>query len=65
MGNDPQDSVVDASCRVHDMPNVFVIDASVHVTNGGLQPRPHHLANAFRASAGYLVEAWKGGGLRG
>jgi choline dehydrogenase-like flavoprotein len=55
--------VVDASCRVHDVPNVFVIDASVHVTNGGFNPVLTIFANAFRASD-LLVQAWKGGGLK-
>jgi len=64
MGNDPKTSVVDAACRIHDVPNVFVIDASVHVTNGGFNPVLTIYANAFRASF-LLVRAWKGGGLRG
>ena len=64
MGNDPQASVVDRECRVHDTPNVFVIDASVHVTNGGFNPALTIMANAFRASEG-IARAWKGGGLRG
>jgi choline dehydrogenase-like flavoprotein len=64
MGNDPKTSVVDAACRVHDVPNVFVIDASVHVTNGGFNPVLTIYANAFRA-AELLARAWKGGGLRG
>jgi choline dehydrogenase-like flavoprotein len=64
MGNDPTTSVVDASSRIHDVPNVFVIDASVHVTNGGFNPVLTIFANAFRASD-LLVRAWKGGGLRG
>jgi choline dehydrogenase-like flavoprotein len=64
MGNDPKTSVVDASCRIHDVPNVFVIDASVHVTNGGFNPVLTIFANAFRASD-LLVKAWKGGGLKG
>jgi choline dehydrogenase-like flavoprotein len=64
MGNDPKTSVVDRDCRVHGVPNVFVIDASVHVTNGGFNPVLTIMANAFRASEG-IVRAWKGGGLRG
>jgi choline dehydrogenase-like flavoprotein len=64
MGSDPRTSVVDPSCRVHDVPNVFVIDASVHVTNGGFNPVLTIYANAFRASD-LLLRAWKGGGLRG
>ena len=38
MGNDPKTSVVDRYCRVHDVDNLFVIDGSVHVTNGGFNP---------------------------
>jgi choline dehydrogenase-like flavoprotein len=64
MGQDPKTSVVDPSGRVHDVPNVFVIDASVHVTNGGFNPVLTIYANAFR-TAELLVKAWKGGGLRG
>jgi len=59
MGNDPQTSVVDASCRIHDVDNVYVIDASVHPTNGGFNPGLTILANAYRAS-GALLQAWKG-----
>jgi choline dehydrogenase-like flavoprotein len=64
MGNDPRTSVVDRDCRVHDMANVFVVDASVHVTNGGFNPVLTIMANAFRASEA-IVKAWTGGGLRG
>ena len=64
MGSDPKTSVVDACCRVHDVPNLFVVDASVHVTNGGFNPALTIYANAFRASA-LLVRAWRGGGLKG
>jgi choline dehydrogenase-like flavoprotein len=64
MGGDPRTSVVDASCRIHDVPNVFVADASVHVTNGGFNPVLTIYAGAFRASE-LLARAWKGGGLKG
>jgi len=37
-GNDPQASVVNRNCQIHDVDNVFVIDSSVHVTNGGFNP---------------------------
>jgi choline dehydrogenase-like flavoprotein len=46
------------------VPNVFVIDASVHVTNGGFNPVLTIYAIAYRASE-LLVKAWKGGGLKG
>ena len=64
MGNDPQTSVVDPYCRIHDLPNAFVIDGSVHVTNGGFNPVLTIMAIAYRASE-HLVKAYKGGGLRG
>jgi choline dehydrogenase-like flavoprotein len=38
MGNDPKTSVVDKYCRIHDMDNVYVVDGSVHVNNGGFNP---------------------------
>jgi len=60
MGNDPRSSVVDKSCRVHDVDNVFVIDSSVHVNNGGFNPGLTIMAIAFYASEA-LVRGWKGG----
>jgi choline dehydrogenase-like flavoprotein len=63
MGNDSKTSVVDAGCRIHDVDNVYVIDASVHVTNGGFNPGLTILANAYRASNN-LLKAWKGTRVR-
>jgi choline dehydrogenase-like flavoprotein len=63
MGNDPKTSVVDEDCRLHDVDNVYVIDASVHVTNGGFNPALTIFANAYR-SAHHLLEAWKGSKVR-
>jgi len=63
MGDDPKTSVVDRNCRLHDVDNVYVIDASVHVTNGGFNPALTILANAYRASDG-LVKAWKASKVR-
>jgi choline dehydrogenase-like flavoprotein len=63
MGADPHTSVVDRDCRIHDIDNVYVIDASVHVTNGGFNPALTILANAYRASAN-LLQAWKGTRVR-
>ncbi|MCX6627364.1 MAG: GMC family oxidoreductase [Candidatus Solibacter sp.] len=59
MGTDPKTSVVDRDCRIHDMDNVYVIDASVHVTNGGFNPVLTILAKAYRASE-RLLQGWKG-----
>lgn len=35
MGNDSRTSVVDAHCRSHDHPNLYITDASVFPTSGG------------------------------
>ena len=64
MGNDPKSSVVNRYCQVHDADNVFVIDGSVHVTNGGFNPVLTIMANAYHASD-YIVKAWKGARFRG
>ncbi len=58
MGNDPKTSVVDAHCKVHGVDNLFVADASVHVTNGGFNPVLTIMANAYRVSD-FIVKNWK------
>jgi len=63
MGNDPKTSVVNQYCQVHDVDNVFVVDGSVHVTNGGFNPALTIMANAYRASD-YIVKAWKASRFR-
>jgi choline dehydrogenase-like flavoprotein len=63
MGNDAKTSVVDRYCRVHDVNNLFVIDASMHVTNGGFNPVLTIMAIAYYA-ADHIRTAWKGGGFR-
>jgi choline dehydrogenase-like flavoprotein len=62
MGNDPQSSVVNRNCQLHDVDNVFVIDSSVHVTNGGFNPALTIMAIAYFASDA-LVHNWKGTGF--
>ena len=60
MGNDPKTSVVNQYCQVHDIDNLFVVDGSVHVTNGGFNPVLTIMAIAYHASD-YIVKTWKGG----
>lgn len=60
MGYDPQSSVVDKGCRSHDVRNLFVIDASVFVTSGGLNPALTIQANAFRVCDYLISEARRG-----
>jgi choline dehydrogenase-like flavoprotein len=63
MGNDPRGSVVNRNCQIHDVDNVFVIDSSVHVNNGGFNPALTIMAIAYFASDA-LVRNWKGTGFR-
>jgi choline dehydrogenase-like flavoprotein len=62
MGDDPRVSVVDKYCRVHDHDNLYVIDGSVHVTNGGFNPVLTIMATAYYA-AERIVKGWKGRGV--
>ncbi len=64
MGNDPKGSVVNRNCQIHDVDNVFVIDSSVHVTNGGFNPALTIMAVAYFA-ADAIKKTWKGTGFRG
>ena len=57
MGTDPATSVTDPYGRVWDHPNLRVIDGSLHVTNGGVNPVLTIFANAFR-----IMHAWVGSG---
>jgi len=38
MGRDPERSVVNEWCRSHDVKNLFIVDGSVFVTSGGVNP---------------------------
>jgi choline dehydrogenase-like flavoprotein len=59
MGDDPKTSVVDRYCRVHDLDNLYIVDGSVHVTNGGFNPVLTIMAIAYYASDN-LVKTWRG-----
>lgn len=54
MGTDPERSVVDAHGRAHDVKNLFVIDGSVFVTSGGVNP-----TNTIQAWALYVADYMK------
>lgn len=57
MGTDPRTSVTDAYGRVWGHDNLRVIDGSLHVTNGGVNPVLTIFANAFR-----IMHDWVGSG---
>jgi choline dehydrogenase-like flavoprotein len=51
MGDDPDTSVTDKWGRVHGHDNLYVMDASLHVTNGGFNPVLTVMAMSFRCSS--------------
>jgi len=54
MGDDPARSVVDANGQAHDVDNLFIVDGSVFVTGGAVNPTPTIQAVALR-TADYIV----------
>ena len=54
MGTDPARSVVDPHGRSHDVKNLFVIDGSVFVTSGGVNP-----TNTIQAISLYVADYMK------
>jgi choline dehydrogenase-like flavoprotein len=63
MGDDPKQSVVDRFCRVHDTPNVFVVDSSFFPTGFGLNPMVTVMANALRVGTWIVEQSESGDGL--
>lgn len=57
MGSDPATSVTDRYGRVWGHPNLRVVDGSLNVTNGGVNPVLTIFANAFR-----IMHEWVGSG---
>ncbi len=63
MGDDPTTSVVDRWGMSHDIPNLGIIDGSVFVTAGGVNPTPTITALALRAVE-HLLESRGAAGSR-
>lgn len=55
MGNDPAASVVNSFGQTHDIPNLFICDASTFVTSGGGNPTNTVMALAYR-TAEHIIE---------
>lgn len=55
MGDDPDRSVVNSYGQTHDIPNLFICDASIFVTSGAGNPTNTVMALAAR-TADYLIE---------
>ena len=50
MGNDPTNSVVNASNQAHDVENLFIVDGSSFTTCAGVNPTSTIMALALRAA---------------
>jgi choline dehydrogenase-like flavoprotein len=50
MGSDPRSSIVDSSCRAHDVPNLYVDDASVFPSSSEKNPTLTIMALASRTA---------------
>jgi choline dehydrogenase-like flavoprotein len=62
MGRDPRTSVVDPWGRAHDVPNLYVGDASVFVTGAAVNPALTIMALAMRTAEG-IARAFRDGPL--
>jgi choline dehydrogenase-like flavoprotein len=60
MGNDPNTSVLNKYCQAHEVPNVFVADGAVFVSNPDKNPTHSIVALAWR-TAEYLAEQMRKG----
>ncbi|MEZ5817189.1 MAG: GMC family oxidoreductase [Hyphomicrobiaceae bacterium] len=54
MGDDPERSVVNAWGRAHDVKNMFIVDGSIWVTSGGVNP-----TSTIQALALYIADTMK------
>jgi choline dehydrogenase-like flavoprotein len=50
MGHDPSQSVLNASCRAHDVENLWTVDSSVFPSSGAVNPALTVAANALRVA---------------
>ncbi len=57
-GNDPKTSALDANCKAHDVDNLYVVDGSVFVSSGAVNPALTIMANALRVGD-HLMERMK------
>jgi choline dehydrogenase-like flavoprotein len=50
MGTDPKTSIVDPTCKAHDLDNLYVADASVFPSSAAVNPALTIMANALRVA---------------
>lgn len=60
MGSDPANSVVNAWGQSHDVPNLYIVDGSVFVTSGGVNPTSTIAAIALRIAEGLVERRGRG-----
>jgi choline dehydrogenase-like flavoprotein len=60
MGSDPKTSVANRFGQVHEIDNLFISDASLHVTNGGFNPALTIMALGYWVG-GHISARFKGG----
>lgn len=60
MGHDPADSVVNADCRTHDVPNLFICDGSVFPTSTAVNPSLTIEAIAARTADRIIAQVRRG-----
>lgn len=58
MGQDPDSSALNAMCRAHDHPNLYVVDAGFFPSSAALNPALTVCAQALRVGA-HLRDAWR------
>jgi len=56
-GTDPRTSVLDPFCRTHDVPNLFVVDASFFPSSAAVNPGLTIIAQALRV-ADHIIEGY-------
>jgi choline dehydrogenase-like flavoprotein len=60
MGTDPKTSVVNEYCRAHDVPNLYVVDASVFPSSSEKNPTLTIMALATRTADHISSQLQKG-----
>jgi choline dehydrogenase-like flavoprotein len=60
MGSDPRTAVVNADCRTHDVPNLYVVDGSVFPSASEKNPTHTIMALAARTAAHIAGRLQKG-----
>nr|WP_121939390.1 GMC oxidoreductase [Eilatimonas milleporae] len=61
-GNDPDTSVLDITCKVHGIENLYVVDGSFMPSSGVGPPTLTILANSFRV-ADHLLQHFQGASI--